>query len=77
MDLNHQGHHPTGVEKEVDVENNHLLLSVNVLSKMDHSRLFLPGGPFEPGGPFGPVDPVDPVEPVEPVEEVVWPTVCM
>ena len=69
LDLDHQGH-PTGVEEEVDVENNHLHLSVYVLTKMDHSGLFLPGGPFEPGGPAEPAGPFGPVKPVEPVEPV-------
>ena len=52
------------------MENNHLLLSFNVLAKMDHSGLFLPGGPFEPGGPVEPAGPFGPVKPVEPVEPV-------
>ena len=42
------------------MENNHLLLSFNVLAKMDHSGLFLPGGPFEPGGPAEPGGPFGP-----------------
>ena len=35
---------------------------------MDHSGLFLPGGPFEPGGPAEPAGPFGPVKPVEPIE---------
>ena len=50
----------------MDIGNNHLHLTVNVLAKMDNSQLFLSGAPVDPGRPVEPGEPVEPGGPMEP-----------